>query len=80
MTTKRHIARAVAVTSTAAAQWHVELRAGAHHLVADEPATNGAGDAGPSPFGLLLSGLAGTPITTTVRTTALARLPTWFRR
>jgi len=57
MTTK-HVARAGAVTSDSAPQWRVELRAGTHQLVADEPATNGGGDAGPSPFGLLLSGLA----------------------
>src|SRR5215510_8422050 len=34
------------------------IRAGHHDLVADEPTTNGGADAGPSPFGLLLSGLA----------------------
>jgi putative redox protein len=58
VTTTRHVARAIAVTGATAPQWRVELRAGAHHLVADEPAVNGGGDAGPSPFGLLLSGLA----------------------
>jgi putative redox protein len=46
------------VTGASAPQWRVELRAGAHQLVADEPAANGGGDSGPSPFGLLLSGLA----------------------
>lgn len=58
MTTGRHIARAGAVTSATAPHWRAELRAGAHHLVADEPAANGGSDAGPTPFGLLLSGLA----------------------
>ena len=58
MTTTRHVAHAVAVTGASAPQWRVELRAGAHQLVADEPAANGGGDSGPSPFGLLLSGLA----------------------
>jgi putative redox protein len=58
MTTTRLVAHAVAVTGASAPQWRVELRAGAHQLVADEPAANGGGDSGPSPFGLLLSGLA----------------------
>ena len=56
--TTRHIAHAVANTGATAQHWRVEVRAGAHALVADEPAANGGTDAGPSPFGLLLSGLA----------------------
>ncbi|MCU1450305.1 MAG: hypothetical protein JWP02_2475 [Acidimicrobiales bacterium] len=58
MTTVRHVARAVGVTTSTAAAYRVELRAGTHRLVADEPAAAGGGDAGPSPFALLLSGLA----------------------
>lgn len=36
----------------------VELQAGKHRLVADEPASHGGSDTGPGPFSLLLSGLA----------------------
>ena len=57
MTTKRHIARASGSTSTAASAFRVELRSGAHVLVADEPTASGGHDAGPTPFGLVLSGL-----------------------
>ena len=58
MTAERHVARAVGATTSSAPPYRVELRAGAHQLVADEPASGGGGDAGPSPFALLLSGLA----------------------
>lgn len=34
-----------------------EVRVGAHHLVADEPAADGGTDAGPTPYGLLLAAL-----------------------
>ena len=36
----------------------VDLHAGKHRLVADEPASHGGGNAGPDPFSLVLSGLA----------------------
>jgi putative redox protein len=36
----------------------VDLHAGRHRLVADEPASHGVVDAGPGPFSLLRSGLA----------------------
>ncbi|MEA3020955.1 MAG: putative redox protein [Actinomycetota bacterium] len=58
MATVRHVARAVGSTGSAAPAYRVELEVGAHQLVADEPAGGGGGDLGPSPFGLLLSGLA----------------------
>jgi putative redox protein len=38
-------------------QYAVEVATGPHHLTADEPKSAGGGDAGPSPFGLLLSSL-----------------------
>jgi putative redox protein len=58
MTTTTHVARAVGVTSDSAPQWRVELDAGSHHLVADEPTNMSGGDAGTTPFGFLLCGLA----------------------
>jgi putative redox protein len=36
----------------------VNIRAGHHDLVSDEPVSGGGADAGPSPFGLVLAGLA----------------------
>ena len=46
----------VEVTSTAHSL-RQEVRLGAHHLVADEPAADGGTDAGPTPYGLLLAAL-----------------------
>lgn len=37
--------------------FRTEIRAGAHTLLADEPATLGGSDAGPDPYGLLLAAL-----------------------
>jgi putative redox protein len=58
MTTTRHVARARGATSASSPQWRVELETGVHHLVADEPANMAGGDAGPTPFELLLCSLA----------------------
>jgi putative redox protein len=58
VTTVRHVARVVGSTGASSPPYRVELRAGSHQLVADEPREGGGADAGPSPFGLLLSGLA----------------------
>jgi putative redox protein len=57
MTTVHHIAHAVGSTGSAAPDYRVDVRAGAHELVADEPAAGGGGDTGPSPFDLLLGAL-----------------------
>jgi putative redox protein len=46
-----------ATAEIGAARYATALRSGRHALVADEPVEAGGGDAGPSPFGLLLSGL-----------------------
>jgi putative redox protein len=58
VTNVRHIARAVGSTGSTEPAHRVEVRAGAHQLVADEAVARGGGDLGPSPFGLVLSGLA----------------------
>jgi putative redox protein len=58
MTIVRHIGRAQASTDSTEPAFRVDLRTGAHELVADEPAAAGGGDLGPTPFGFLLSGLA----------------------
>src|SRR5260221_8961847 len=60
----RRAARAGGAPGAAAPACRVDVRAGAHHLVADEPVSAGGGDVGPSPFGLLLSGLAACTATT----------------
>ena len=51
------VAGAVVGLDAAAAPYAVKIRAGHHSLVADEPVSVGGGDAGASPFGLLLSSL-----------------------
>jgi putative redox protein len=38
--------------------YHVDINAAGHDLVADEPPANGGQNAGPSPFDLVVSGLA----------------------
>jgi putative redox protein len=55
MTTVRHVARAHGSTGLAAPAYRVELRAGTHELLADEPTGSGGGDLGPTPFGLVVS-------------------------
>ncbi len=64
MTTVRRVAHAVGSTGSTAPAYRVEIRVGAHQLVADEPTAAGGGDVGPSPFGLLLSALAACTATT----------------
>jgi putative redox protein len=48
---------AAAIVTMGATHYAVDVRTGRHALVADEPAGAGGGDAGPSPFDLLLSSL-----------------------
>lgn len=48
---------ASAVVTMAETHYATEIRAGQHALIADEPRSAGGGDAGPSPFALLLSSL-----------------------
>ncbi len=64
MTTVRHLARAVGSTGSTVPAYRVDLRVGAHQLVADEPADVGGKDSGPSPFGLLVSALVACTATT----------------
>ena len=48
---------ATAVITTEDKPYGVRIDAGGHALRSDEPVSNGGGDTGPGPFGLLLSGL-----------------------
>jgi putative redox protein len=60
----RHLAHAVGSTGSATPAYRVDIRVGAHRLVADEPTSVGGGDVGPSPLGLLLGALAACTATT----------------
>jgi putative redox protein len=62
--TAHHLAHAVAATGSTKPAYRVDLSAGAHQLVADEPASTGGGDLGPTPLGLLLGELAACTATT----------------
>src|SRR6516164_3388556 len=53
---REHIIAAAAVTSEEK-PYGVRIDAGGHALRGDEPADHGGADTGPTPFGLLLSGL-----------------------
>jgi putative redox protein len=64
MSTVRHVAHAVASTGSTTPAYRVDVRAGAHQLVADEPAARGGGDLGPAPFEIFLSALAACTATT----------------
>jgi putative redox protein len=54
---KEHVLGAVKA-EIGATPYAVSIEAGSHRLTADEPGKLGGQDAGPSPFGLLLSSLA----------------------
>jgi putative redox protein len=58
MTEVRHVSQASARSAADAHSYRVDLRSAGHDLVADEPVSAGGGATGPTPFGLLLSGLA----------------------
>lgn len=58
VTSRRHIAQASSSSGSSLPSWRVDIHAGSHILVADEPVLSGGGGAGPSPFGLVMSGLA----------------------
>ena len=58
MTTIKHVAHAVGSPLPQPRNGSFELQTGTHHLLADEPTNMAGGDVGPTPFGLLLCGLA----------------------
>jgi putative redox protein len=52
------MARIAHVVLDSSAGYAAEIKAGTHHLTADEPKARGGTDAGPAPFQLLLGALA----------------------
>ena len=52
-----HLLVARATAKLASARYAVNIHTGHHELVGDEPVSAGGGDCGPTPFGLVLSGL-----------------------
>jgi putative redox protein len=64
VTTVRHLAHAIGSTGSTAPAYRVDIRVGAHQLVADEPPEAGGGDVGPPPFGFLVSALVACTATT----------------
>ncbi len=58
------VLRPVVVSATAAASYATEIRAGTHHVRADEPLSLGGTDTGPSPVHLLLGALASCTVIT----------------
>ncbi|MFD7987694.1 OsmC family protein [Kitasatospora indigofera] len=57
-TTEPEFVRSAAVLATSTGEdYRVDIRAGRHHLTADEPASAGGGDTATTPVGLLLSAL-----------------------
>ena len=63
MTESSHL-HATASTAGTMPSYRTEVQVRAHHLATDEPAVKGGGDTSPSPFALLLSGLAACTATT----------------
>ena len=64
MTTRHHVAHATGSTGSDVPAYQVEVRVGTHQIGADEPTVLGGGDVGPSPFGLVVSGLVACTATT----------------
>ncbi|MBL6851943.1 MAG: OsmC family protein, partial [Alphaproteobacteria bacterium] len=54
----RLVARATGKVQLADAKYRATLRTGHHDLIADEGPHEGGADAGPTPFGYVLAGLA----------------------
>lgn len=48
---------AVVVVENGQGRYQQAVTTGQHHLIADEPASMGGGDAGPDPFALVMAGL-----------------------
>jgi putative redox protein len=64
VTTLRHVAHAVGSTGSNVPTYQVDIRVGAHRIVADEPTVLKGGDVGPAPFDLLASALVACTATT----------------